>query len=46
MEIEDRIRTQIKAILINDAKNFDEIKRMASDDEPLDAEVLAEERNL
>lgn len=46
MEIEDRIRTQIEAILINDAKNFDEIKRMASDDEPLDAEVLAEERNL
>jgi hypothetical protein len=46
MEIEDRIRTQIEAILINDAKNFDEIKRMASEDEPLDAEVLAEERNL
>jgi len=46
MEIEDRIRTQIEAILINDAKNFDEIKRMASDDEPLDAHVLAEERNL
>ncbi len=46
MEIEDRIRTQIEAILINDARNFDEIKRMASDDEPLDAEVLAEERNL
>jgi hypothetical protein len=46
MEIEDRIRNQIEAILINDARNFDEIKRMASDDEPLDAEVLAEERNL
>lgn len=46
MEIEDRIRTQIEAILINDAKNIDEIKRMASDDEPLDAELLAEERNL
>jgi len=46
MEIEDRIRTQIEAILINDARNFKEIKMMASDDEPLDAEVLAEERNL
>jgi len=46
MEIEDRIRNQIEAILVNDARNFNEIKRMASDDEPLDAEVLAEERNL
>ena len=46
MEIEDRIRNQIEAILINDAKNFNEIRMMASEDEPLDAEVLAEERNL
>lgn len=46
MEIEDRIRNQIEAILINDARNFEEIRRMASDDEPLDAEILAEERNL
>jgi transcriptional regulator with GAF, ATPase, and Fis domain len=46
MEIEERIRTQIEAILVNDARNFAEIKRMASDDEPLDADVTAEERNL
>jgi hypothetical protein len=46
MEIEDKIRTQIEAILVNDARNFKEIKRMASEDEPLEAEVLAEERNL
>jgi hypothetical protein len=46
VEIEDRIRNQIESILINDAKNFKEIKAMASEDEPLDAEVLAEERNL
>jgi len=46
MELEERIRTQIEAILINDAKNYSEIKQMASKDEPLDAEVLAEERNL
>jgi hypothetical protein len=46
MEIEDKIRTQIEAILINDARNFKEIKKMATADEPLEAEVLAEERNL
>jgi hypothetical protein len=46
MEIEERIRTQIEAILVNDARNFNEIKQMASNDEPFDAEVLAEERNL
>ncbi len=46
MEIEDRIRSQIEAILIHDAKSFAEIKRMAADDEPLEADVLAEERNL
>jgi hypothetical protein len=47
MEIEDRIRTRIEAILVNDAKNFSEIKKMASDDEPLEAEdILTDERNL
>ncbi len=47
MEIEDRIRTRIEAILVNDARNFSEIKKMATDDEPLEAEdILADERNL
>jgi hypothetical protein len=46
MEIEDRIRTRIEAILVNDARNFTEIKKMASDDEPLEADILADERNL
>ncbi len=46
MEIEERIRSQIEAILINDAKNFSEIKKMASADEPLEADALADERNL
>ena len=47
MEIEERIRTRIEAILVNDARNFSEIKNMASDDEPLEAEdILADERNL
>ena len=46
MEIEDRIRTQIEAILVNDARNFSEIKKMAAEDEPLEADVLTDERNL
>jgi hypothetical protein len=46
MEIEDRIRTQIEAILVNDARNYSEIKQMAEDDEPLDASLPTEERNL
>jgi len=47
MEIEDRIRTRIEAILVNDARNFSEIKKMAADDEPLEAEdILSDERNL
>jgi hypothetical protein len=46
MEIEERIRSQIEAILINDAKNFSEIKKMASTDEPLEADALADERSL
>jgi hypothetical protein len=46
MEIEDRIRTQIEAILVNDARNYSEIKQMAEDDEPLDATLPTEERNL
>jgi hypothetical protein len=46
MEIEDRIRTQIEAILVNDARNFSEIQKMASQDEPLEADALADERNL
>jgi hypothetical protein len=46
MAIEDRIRTRIEAILVNDARNFSEIKRMAEDGEPLEADILADERNL
>ena len=46
MEIEERIRSQIEAILTNDARNFSEIQKMASADEPLDTEALADERNL
>jgi len=46
MEIENKIRDQIEAILVNDARNLSEIKKMASADEPLEAETLADERNL
>jgi hypothetical protein len=46
MEIEDRIRTQIEAILINDARNFTEIRKSATEDEPLETDEFEEERNL
>jgi len=46
MELEERIRSQIEALLVNDARNFTEIKNNASSDEPLEAEALADERNL
>ena len=46
MEFEDRLRSQIEAILTNDAKNYAEMKRMAAPDEPLETDPFAEERNL
>jgi hypothetical protein len=46
MELEDRIRSQIEAILVNDARNFNEIKSMAAEDEPFEGDVLDDERNL
>ncbi len=46
MELEQRIRNQIEAILVNDARNFNEIKSMAAEDEPFEGEVLDDERNL
>ena len=46
MEIEERLRSRIETILLNDAKNHAEIKQMASPDEPLETDPFAEERNL
>ena len=46
MDIEGKIRSRIEAILINDAKNSAEIQKMATEDEPLEADPFAEERNL
>ena len=46
MEIEEKIRTQIEAILVNDARNYSEIRKMAEDDEPLDVSLPTDERNL
>jgi hypothetical protein len=46
MELEDRIRNRIETILVNDARNFNEIKNMAAEDEPFEGEVLDDERNL
>lgn len=44
--IEGKIRSKIEAILINDARGYAEIRAMASEDEPLEIDPLAEERNL
>jgi hypothetical protein len=46
MDIEERIRTRIEAILVNDARNYAEVRMMASSDEPLEDDPFAEERNL
>ncbi len=46
MEIEDRLRSRIEAILMNDARNHAEIEQMAAPDEPLETDPFAEERNL
>lgn len=45
MDIEDRIRSRIEAILTNDAKNRAEVMSVAGD-EPLQADPFEEERNL
>lgn len=45
-DVEGRIRSRVEAILINDAKNYDEIKSMSSQDEPLEVDPFAEDRNL
>jgi uncharacterized protein YigA (DUF484 family) len=44
--IEERIRSRIEAILVNDARNYAEVRMMASSDEPLEYDPFAEERNL
>jgi hypothetical protein len=46
MDIEERIRTRIETILINDAKNHEEMAKVASEDEPLESDPFGEERNL
>ena len=46
MDIENRIRARIEAILTNDARNYAEITKTAAMDEPLEADSFAEERNL
>jgi hypothetical protein len=49
MEIEERIRSRIEAILVNDARNFSEIRKATGHDELSGAggaEILADERNL
>ncbi len=45
-DIEEKIRSKIEAILINDGRNSEEIRTMSSVDEPLETDPFAEERNL
>jgi hypothetical protein len=45
-DFEGKIRSRIEAILINDARNYAELKAMASEEEPLELDAFAEERNL
>jgi hypothetical protein len=46
LDIEGKIRSRIEAILINDARNFSELRMMATEEEPFDCDPFAEERNL
>jgi hypothetical protein len=46
MDIEDRIRTRIEAILINDARNQAEVAKVAADEELLESDPFSEDRNL
>lgn len=46
MNIEDRIRSRIEAILVNDAKIYAEMRGMADSEEPLSGDTFEEERNL
>ena len=46
IDIEGRIRSRIEAVLLNDARNYDEMKMTASGEDPMDGDPFAEERNL
>lgn len=46
MDIEGKIRSRVEAILINDARNSAEMKLMATEEEPLENDPFAEERNV
>jgi uncharacterized protein YigA (DUF484 family) len=46
MDIEGKVRSRIEAILVNDARNDAEIRMMATEDEPLENDPFAEERNV
>ncbi len=46
LDIEGRIRSRIEAILINDARSYAELRMMATEEEPLENDPFAEERNL
>jgi hypothetical protein len=46
MDIEGKIRSRIEAILVNDARNYAEMRMMATEEDPIEQDLFAEERNL
>ena len=46
MDIEGKIRSRIEAVLLNDARNYAEVKMAAAQEDPLENDPYAEERNL
>ncbi len=46
VNIEARIRSRIEAVLINDARNYAELRMMAAQEEPMEDDAFEEERNL
>jgi uncharacterized protein YigA (DUF484 family) len=46
MDLEGKIRSRIEAVLLNDARNYAEVKMSAAGEDPLENDPYAEERNL
>ena len=46
IDLEGKIRSRIEAVLINDARNYDEMRTVATEEDPLENDPFAEERNL
>ncbi len=45
-DIEEKIRSRIEAVLLNDARNCDDLRTMTSPEDPVEADPFAEDRNV